>query len=373
MKSRKRDPLQRHRAKLAALVVVLVSIALLTPGDPPWTNKAQWRDPGPGLRFGGISQLLSEQPIVSRTGELTLEVWLVPGFKPSVGNQEIISFYEEEVAKRPLLLGQFPRGFILHARADNPGGDPRDDEYIGIDEVGLTAPSQLRHLALTVSIEGTKLHVNGRATSLRLPETAAYPGDPFGGHLMIGSSNTGWRVWIGGMMGVAVYERVLPEAELVAHALDPRSVGSVALERDPSVLALYRFEEGQGRRTRSAVERGPDLTLPERLTRPTRRQFLSTHAFNVRENDFLKFDIWSNVLGFMPLAFLLAWKRGARGVAIALGVGIALSFSAELAQTQIVGRASSLVDLACNAIGALLGGLLGAWLGALTSDLAERR
>ncbi|HIG72766.1 MAG TPA: hypothetical protein EYG46_14970 [Myxococcales bacterium] len=358
MKQRRRDRLQRSRPGLVAANVILVLIAVLTPSDPPWTNKTRWREPGPGLKFGGVSQLLSEAPIISDTGELTLEVWLVPGFTPGIRPQEIISFYEPAVARRSLVLGQFPRGFILQGRADNPSGDPRNDEYIGIDEVGLVGPDQLTHLALTVTIGGTTLHVNGRPTALHLRETAAYKGDPFGGHLLIGSSNAGWHFWLGGMMGVAVYDRVLTEAELISHARRSGAAPDKALDHDASLLALYRFEEGGGRRTRSAVARGPDLTIPERMTRPTRKTFLSTHAVDEANVSLFMFDIVSNIAGFMPLAFLLAWKRGVKGVVVAVLAGFALSLFAELAQTQIVGRASSLVDLVCNTLGALLGGAL---------------
>lgn len=363
------DRVERYRTRLVAGVIVAITIALLTPGDPPWINTVRWRDPGPGLQFPGIGQLSSDSPIVTQTGELTIEVWLVPDLAPSVGNQEIISFYEPEESARPLLLGQFPRGFLLHGHADNPGRDPRDDAYIGVEEVGLEDTDSVRHLALTVDGDGAVLHVNGRPTSLRLTKTVARPGEPFGGHLLIGSSNTGWRVWLGEMLGVAVYERVLGERELRAHALDPPPARNVALATDPSLLALYRLEEGGGRRVHSAVARGPDLVIPERLERPTRQRVLSTHAAEPGNFQLARFDIVSNVLGFVPLGFLIAWRRGVRGVALAAAIGIGLSLAAELAQTQIPGRASSLVDLASNGVGTLFGACLGWAVSVLTRDV----
>ena len=159
-------------------------------------------------------------------------------------------------------------------------------------------------------------------------------------------------------MGVAVYDRVLSDAELLLHARRPGAAPNKALDHDASLLALYRFEEGGGRRTRSAVAGGPDLTIPERMTRPTRKTFLSTHAVDEANVPLFTFDVVSNIVGFMPLAFLLAWKRGMKGVAVAVLAGFALSLFAELAQTQIVGRSSSLVDLVANTLGALLGGTL---------------
>jgi hypothetical protein len=371
MNRRRRDWLQRYRLLLVALVVAAVGVGVLTPGRLPWANATRWRAPEPGLRFGGISQLLSDDPIVSLTGEMTLEVWLVPGFNPQVGNQEIISFYDDQKL-RPLLLGQFPRGFILRGREDNPTGDPRDDSYIGIHEVGLESSAALQHLAVTVDREGAKLHVNGRATSLHLPKTIAQSGEPFGGHLLIGSSNTGWRVWVGGMLGVAVYERVLDDAELRAHALQPARLRDEASKDDPSLLALYPFEEAEGRRTRSAAPRGPDLTFPKLMTRPTRRNFLSFYTGDPSDLAWIPLDVGVNIAMFMPLGFLIAWKQHRRGIALAVVIGFGLSLAIEILQSFIQGRSSSLIDLGSNSLGALAGAFAASLLGTARERLRPR-
>ncbi|MBW2294426.1 MAG: VanZ family protein [Deltaproteobacteria bacterium] len=350
------DVLQRNRPQLTTLVVAVILVAVLWPGPIDWPNHLRWRIQGAGLRFDDVAQALSEGPIVSSTGEMTLEIWLVPGFRRSKGNQEIVSFYDEQ-QRRPLLLGQFNRGFILRGREDNPVGTPPLDSYIRIRDVGLVSDHDLRHLALTVSGEGTRLHVNGRATSLVLPKTIAEEGVDFGGHLMLGNSYSGWGAWFGGMLAVAIYDRVLGPDELRAHTLD-RARGGEALLRDSSLLALYRFEEGKGDRTRSAVARGPDLTFPERMTRPTQPKYLNMYKYYPAKDGWLSRDVVLNVLGFMPLGFLISWKRRARVIAIAFAVGFALSLSIELAQAFIPGRASSMNDLMSNSVGALLGALL---------------
>lgn len=356
MKHKGTDMLQRNRGRLTAMVIAIILLGVLRPGPPAWPNHLRWRIQGPGLEFGDVAQALSEGPIVSSTGEMTVEIWLVPGFRRTKANQEIISFYDEQ-QPRPLLLGQFKRGFILRGREGNPRGDPRHDSYIRIREVGLESRQNLRHLALTVSGEGTRLHVNGRATSLVLPKTIAEEGVAFGGRLILGTSYSGWHAWFGGMLAVAIYDRVLGPEELRAHALDPARGGDTLL-RDSSVLALYRFEEGKGDRTRSAVARGPDLTFPERLIRATESKYLTIHRNYPDEGSWLLRDIVLNVLGFMPLGFLISWKKGLRAVGIALVVGFALSLSIELAQAFIPGRASSMNDLMSNSVGALLGALL---------------
>jgi hypothetical protein len=354
---RGKDWLERNRCRFVVLLVAVMLVGVLLPGNPAWRNALDWSDPGPGVYFGDIGQALSARPIVSRTGELTLEIWLLLVVVPNRGNQEIISFYDDQLL-RPLVIGQFHRGFLIRGREDNPEGDPRRDKYIGVDELGLAKPSEVKHLAVTVGQAGARLHVNGKATRLSLPETVARPGEAFGGHLLLGSSDTGWRVWLGSVFGVAVYERVLGPAELLAHAVHPAGVFNPRLSRDKSMLALYRFEEGRGTRTRSAVPLGPELIFPRRMTRPTRPNFLSNNARDLRDLEWLKADIVRNIIGFVPLGLLLAWKKPAGRIWLAVAAGFALSLSIELLQSLIPGRDSSLIDLASNSLGTLVGAVL---------------
>lgn len=356
-RGRRRDIVERNRTVVLVVMIALVLLAVLSPGKPPWGNGLGWRDPGPGLHFGAIAQALSEEPITTTTGELTLEVWLVPGFVPGIGNQEIISLYDGE-GVRPLLIGQFSRGYILRGRGDNPTGDVRLDKYIGVNEVGPIAPNSISHLAVTVDLEGASLHVDGRKTSLLLRDTAAWKGDAFGGHLMLGSSNTGWRVWNGGMLGVAVHDRVLDTSQLRAHAEDPSVLRDEAFGNEPSLLAFYPLDEGTGQRAHNRAARGSDLLFPDRMTQPTRNNFLSAYPVHPGDRLWIPYDIASNVLGFVPLGFVLAWKRRPASIAMALAFGFAFSLSIEIVQPFIPGRNSSIVDLASNSAGALLGALI---------------
>ncbi len=351
---RRRGFVERHRIALIAVFVCLACAITLFPGPPSWRNKILWAEPGPGLYFKSIAQALSEGPIVSLTGEFSVEIFLKPGFRPGVRNQEILSFYDDQKT-RPLLIGQFPGGFILRGRADNPTGDARHDAYIGIDEVGLARPNHLQHLAVNVGESGARLYVNGRPTELMLPKTVARLDEPFGGHLMLGTSNTGWPTWFGTMLGVSVYDRALSDAELWDHAQRPAVLNEDRIIRDEHLLALYRFEEGKGTRTRSAVPSSPELYFPERLMRPTRPNFLTLHNFDPGYRAWLLRDISRNITFFLPLGVLIGWRRPKREIAIAVAAGLALSLGIEVAQSFVPGRTSSLVDVASNALGAGLG------------------
>ena len=83
------------------------------------------------------------------------------------------------------------------------------------------------------------------------------------------------------------------------------------------------------------------------------------------------FDVWSNVLGYMPLGALLyvAQVRGGRAAwtaaLAALLAASALSYLAEVVQQFLPGRVPSRVDWALNSAGAAAGAMLAALLHAL--------
>jgi VanZ family protein len=80
-------------------------------------------------------------------------------------------------------------------------------------------------------------------------------------------------------------------------------------------------------------------------------------------------DIALNVLGFVPLGFVIAWRKR-RGIWIAIACGVALSLLIELSQPWIPGRDSSMIDWLCNGAGALAGGLIAAVQRQLASKIA---
>ena len=84
-----------------------------------------------------------------------------------------------------------------------------------------------------------------------------------------------------------------------------------------------------------------------------------------------RFDMVANLLGYLPLGFLLhlTWlNRGAAALA-AFAAAVLLpslgSYALEVAQLMLPHRVPSLVDWALNSAGALLGAVLAAWLHAL--------
>jgi VanZ family protein len=79
------------------------------------------------------------------------------------------------------------------------------------------------------------------------------------------------------------------------------------------------------------------------------------------------FDVWSNLLGYLPLGALLVVAARRSGLSrwlsllLAIGLSAGLSYGTEVAQQFLPGRHPSLKDFALNASGAALGAVL-AWM-----------
>ncbi len=82
----------------------------------------------------------------------------------------------------------------------------------------------------------------------------------------------------------------------------------------------------------------------------------------------VKFDVWTNVLGYMPLGFWLALAALRSGAArtpswlLAFSAACALSFAMECLQSWLPVRVPSTLDWVCNSLGGMLGGLLAIFL-----------
>jgi len=81
---------------------------------------------------------------------------------------------------------------------------------------------------------------------------------------------------------------------------------------------------------------------------------------------FTRFDVIANVVAYVPFGvFMALWPRRGSPLArtmLSLACGFALSFALETLQMFLPPRDASLVDLASNSAGALIGGVVGASL-----------
>ena len=104
--------------------------------------------------------------------------------------------------------------------------------------------------------------------------------------------------------------------------------------------------------------------MPDTIT-PVQRKILSLPEEYLRSNVSFVQDYTVNILGFIPAGFFFAAfllkafpKRRMAVCLAAVLLGSGLSLLIELAQAWLPMRDSSLVDVACNAAGTVLGVLI---------------
>jgi hypothetical protein len=350
-----RNRLTRASLQYGALFAVIVGIcfATLWPNHRAIENRAAWSEDGPGVEFRATSQAISDGPFWFPGGEFTIELWLDPDPKTGRGSREILTLIDD-FHYEPLRLAQIPSGFLLNTRPQKPPKIPISHAYV------LEAPSLVSHIAVIVSLEDVRLYLNGKDTQVRLSPPGPPNGATLGGRLVIGSSASGWKTWQGRARAVAVHERALTPRVVQQHALDSvDQPAALARHEALGLRALYLLTEGEGRRASSAVSGAPDLVLPNLIRPPFGRSLHSVSPLTWRVGWYAE-DIMFNILGFVPLGFLLAWRRRRFGIAIAMSSAFLLSLFIELSQLWIPGRFSSGIDLITNTAGASLGALL-AW------------
>lgn len=348
--------LSRFRKPAVALVVALILLAGGLPNDSAPLNFVHWSGAN-GLRFEGQSQVVSETSLWLKGGAFTLEVWLSPDQPLGIGNQEILSFVDGP-GVRPLVLGQWSKGFLLRSRVQNPEGLPSRDRY-----GPHLAPSPL-HLAILGQGDKARLFVAGEVTQVAV----AMPEMPLGGRLLLGSSATGWQPWRGEIRAVAIYDRAIGSEEIRRHASGQPNTLLSDPASEPGLVAFYSLDQLAGTSVESLRVGAPALLLPERVSRPS--PAMLRFKFEAHQGWF-RWDAARNLLAFLPLGLIVAWQRGRSGAWLALAAGFALSFVVEISQMYIAGRHSSATDLMTNTLGAALGAGLALWLSPRSAESSD--
>lgn len=289
--------------------------------------------PGSPAEFVLPSQLVADGPIVPFEGAFTLRLLVELQADRERRNRPILTLLERSGVPT-LAVGQWPGGVYFTSRRTNPGGDPRDDHYARL-AVG-TGPVEL---VLEGDAERLALLADGRilvAAPVVPPQHRTLRGT-----LVAGAVAPGRAPWRGR----------LHEAALYADSADAGALG-------PPQVA-YDFRAVRGRAVKAQPASAPTMRAPDQVS-AVLRGWLDVPTVEPGAPDWLGRDVAINLLGFVPFGWLVARGR-ARPWLLALAAGFATSLFIETIQLWIPGRSSSAVDLACNALGSLVGGVLAGW------------
>ena len=186
-------------------------------------------------------------------------------------------------------------------------------------------------------------------------------------YMVIGNDPTGTKPWTGKIHGLAIYNHALTREKVIKHFEKWRGGSALSLLKEQNIIALYPLDEKSGQLIHNAVSNRLHLSIPAKF-KILKKNFLdlSDNAFKLNGSNLR--DLWINILGFVPLGFLLflvfksysqPLKTSALRITILTVVGgTALSLFVEILQAYLPARNSSLSDLIFNSAGTGLGVIL---------------
>ena len=359
-------------SKFAGIISLAVLLAILVAGLWPFNffskNQVDWLPDRDGVRFHG--QGIVTGPVIDqkqwqrlfRERAITIEIRLRPELE-TAGAPCILTLFD---GKAPDLftLRQWRSHLVVWSRPDDPADRKKGMTFQEIGYRDVLPKGQDVFIAIASDRSGTAIYVNGgpaKAYPRRSLLAAAPSGDT---RLILGNSPSGEGHWTGEITGLAVYNRALPPEEAARDYKAWVRNDSFAIRHQAGLVALYPFYERQGETIRNVANPDETLNMPD-LFKPVQRRMIEWPGPEFRWNLPSLQDVAVNVLGFIPAGFFFAAlllnaipKRRLAVCLAAVLLGTGLSLLIELTQAWLPTRDSSLIDVACNAAGTILGILI---------------
>lgn len=373
------QPERRVLATLCILAVLALLWATLWPFNPHPKNEVTWLPDANGIRFGYGGVVFTQTALPPRLGirsaiagtGCAIEILLRPATTDLPGN--ILTF---STADNPesLVLRQWSDSLLVYRALRGRG--PLKGKFLQFDVDGILPAGRLVLVTISSGPQGTLFYADGKQVAAA-PRFRILPGD-LRRQIVMGNSTTNFQAWVGQVRGLAVYDAELTPAEVSAHYADwiagdaGRAAGSFADstaggsargDHDLSnALAWYAFSERGGDEIHSEVASAPPITIPPYFSVPWKPR-LETPANEYQPTRSWRNDVVENILGFMPLGFVLAGyfalgRSRAAAILLATLCGGLLSFSVEFLQYYIPRRDSGWTDVITNTTGTLLGALI---------------
>jgi len=219
---------------------------------------------------------------------------------------------------------------------------------------------QLSFITIVSGQNGTSVYFDGKLRKFAPHFQISF--DDLSGQLVLGSSTVQSNAWSGEIHGLAFYSGELTPEEVAEDYRDWTMGEAVNVARPNLTIAKYLFRERAGNIVHDQGIGQKDLFIPKTyqvphhsfLTPPWREFDLSWEYF---------WDVLRNILGFMPLGFLLCAllsrsPQSHHAILYSMLFGGALSLSIEILQAYIPQRGSGMSDVISNTLGTALGALL---------------
>lgn len=280
--------------------------------------------------------------------EFTICIDMTSDFPAAKGFGTILS-YALDYDRMNFLLGQWRSGIELRIAAD----DRNRAISFGKKDVFKKGESS----RFVIVYDGTVmfLYQNGKKIGARRTGPLTFSSWNRSYPLVIGSDASGRSAWKGTIRSIAIFNRALQENEVI-------NVPGQMRELSPLICYSYVNTNG-GTITDCGAPPPAHLIIPQQLI-PYQRAFLELPANKHGKFPGGLMDITINLIGFIPLGFILSLyisrKNSSltRSLLISIAAGISISFLIEISQAFLSSRSSSMLDLINNTVGSALGALL---------------
>lgn len=275
-----------------------------------------------------------------------------------------------------LLLGQWQHWLVIMNGDDYDGKQGVPKIYVDVGDLEYTRVFFL----ITSGKEGTTVYQDGVMVKSNKNLHLFYPTQPHPARLILGNSAYGKHSWQGTIAEISLYDYAMNGAEAQAFYRNwatGSGIDFVDQVFEPKIF--YVFDQLPGERLiPNRVGDAYPLYIPKYIIY-LKRSILGWPRFSGGAKRILFFDMILNLIGFMPLGFLLcailSRFQGRLGMLPyywgSVGVALLFSFSLEIAQSWIPSRDSSLADLLLNTFGAAIGAGCFCWLKLKTTILDE--
>lgn len=344
------------------LLLAAMIVATIYPFNffPP--NHVQWLSDEPGLYFNGSGIAYTDRAeSISLTKAVSVELLLKERFgSKNWGPREIFSFYDGS-ASPSLLVGQWGGRIFMYSRFERNEGD----KWYRLFRTRDRFPRGKVHLVTITFGGGEKaVYIDGELSDRKKVEINDTTNIEFSGRFLLGNSPRGKDGWWGEIMGLAVYDRVLPSEDIVTHGREVLQKGMTGLAETPGCLALYAFDEGEGNTAKSI------LGEPRPFCIPASRNALAATVLNLPHKDMrigslYVADFLKNIIFFVPFGILLtviilrkyAFSYLGTFLIVTLTGGL-LGSAIEVLQLFLPTRTPGMADIFANIIGSGLGMLV---------------
>jgi hypothetical protein len=325
------------------------------------SNDVSWLGDEPGIRFGryGIAYATLDNAQIkknlSEVKAFSIEIAIKPEDFDLRGFNLILSLHAGKDSNQ-LIIGQWESSIIVMNGDDY--SHERKTKRISTDI--FSKPSKKLLMTITTGEEGTKIYIDGKLIEERPDLILDIPKENTL-RVTLGNSVHGNASWRGEVYGLALYgDRLVPET-IQAHfnAWSNNKIFPFAKEESP--ILSFPFNERHGTETIDYVTGTQKLNMPTRF-HILEKRFLSLTWQDFKANKSFFQDFVINLLGFIPLTFVLCALFIQSGGVLqkkAMLFSVALCFLTslfiEIAQAWIPSRSSQSLDLMLNTVGALIG------------------